>query len=102
MEHAQVTCPVCRHILKTTPESLHCFGAFFVEYDDRRIQFCSWGCFCLFFQEPERYYLNYKRETGQIVPRMEEILRSVMHVASEQGHGLRGSSVWRGRLGTPK
>lgn len=70
MNRAQSTCPVCRRELHTGGhQPMH--GQFALHYEGGRIELCSWECFCLFSQEPERHYVNYRQETGNVVPRLE-------------------------------
>lgn len=74
MDRQQRRCPVCGGMLESRACARHARGQFGLEYDGRRIELCSWACFCGFFQEPERYYANYREETNQLIPRLEEIL----------------------------
>lgn len=74
MERAQQKCPVCEQSLHGSLANRPIRGQFGLEYDGRRIELCSWACFCGYFQEPERYYANYREETNQLIPRLEKIV----------------------------
>jgi hypothetical protein len=81
MERAQQKCPVCEQSLHGSLANRPIRGQFGLEYDGRRIELCSWTCFCGFFQEPEHYYANYRAETNQVISRLEQILESHARLA---------------------